>query len=108
MPISKRTSYLGQTELTEYVAIKNGLSRSLSKRVIQDVCDFIVIGLIQSPHKVYLPRLGTFELLDPNFEGALGLDPNGVKFELSGSTAKLFDPTLVETETSDSLMEAAV
>ncbi len=108
MPLSKKSNYLGQTELIEFIAVKNGLSRSMSKRVAQDICDFIVIGLVHPPHRVYLPRLGLFELDPSSLKDAKGLTDCPITFEVSSSTSRLFDPTLVSTETDDGLMEEAV
>ncbi len=54
--------YLGVMEMIAFVCMKTGISELLARRIIQDVCYFVAIGLAADRHVVYLPDLGHFKL----------------------------------------------
>ncbi len=88
------STYLGQEEITSYIASKHGISRALSKRILQDICDVICVGLILPKwnHTTNVPRIGTFRLSDSK---------DNIVYEPSPSRVRYFQACLEDKSLED-------
>ncbi|MGG6281745.1 hypothetical protein ACQ4M3_09265 [Leptolyngbya sp. AN03gr2] len=88
------SSYLGQKQITHYVASKHGISEALAKRILQDICDVILVGVLLPvyAHTSDVPRIGKFKLDAEN---------KTIRFEPSPSRLRVIEASIAGQKIED-------